>query len=48
MLLPFIGTVLLLPVLVFKRSYSLYFLAQLGYDVFPVLPPTPPVPPAIG
>ena len=48
MLLPFIGTVLLLPVLVFKRSYSLYYLAQHGYDVFPVLPPTPPLPSAIG
>jgi hypothetical protein len=48
MLMPFIGTVLLLPVLVFKRSYSLYYLAQHGYDLFPVLPPTPPAPPAIG
>ena len=47
MLLPFIGTVLLLPVLVFKRSYSLYYLAQHGYDVFPVLPPTLPAPPTI-
>ena len=37
MLLPYIGTVLLLPVLVFKRAYSLYFLQQFGaaYDVFP-------------
>jgi len=44
MLVPFIGTVLLLPVLVFKRSYPLYFLAQFGpeYDVFP--PPAAPVP----
>ncbi|HUC84048.1 MAG TPA: hypothetical protein VL970_02565 [Candidatus Acidoferrales bacterium] len=35
--LPFIGTVLLLPVLIFKRSYSLFYLAQYGpeYDVFP-------------
>jgi hypothetical protein len=48
LLLPFIGSVLLLPVLVFKRSYSLYYLAQHGYDVFPVLPPTPPLPPTIG
>lgn len=34
---PFIGTVLLLPILIFKRSYSLYYLAQYGaeYDVFP-------------
>jgi hypothetical protein len=36
LLLPFIGTVLLLPVLVFKRAYSLYFLAQFGYDVFSI------------
>lgn len=44
MALPFIGTVLLLPVLVFKRAYPLYYLAQYGpqYDVFPVLPPPPP------
>jgi hypothetical protein len=44
--LPFIGTVLLLPVLIFKRSYSLYYLAQYGpeYDVFPK--PAPMAPPA--
>ena len=49
MLLPFLGTVLLLPVLVFKRAYPLYYLAQYGpqYDVFPASPeivasPTPP------
>jgi len=43
MLLPYVGTVVLLPVLVFKRSYPLYFLAQFGpeYDVFP--PAAPPV-----
>lgn len=37
--LPYVGTVLLLPVLVFKRAYSLHYLAQFGpeYDVF--LPP---------
>ena len=47
MAIPYIGTVLLLPVLVFKRSYPLYFLQQFGpgYDVFP---PAPPVPPAAG
>ena len=28
--IPYIGTVLLLPILVFKRSYSLYYLAQYG------------------
>jgi hypothetical protein len=44
MLLPYLGTVLLLPVLVFKRAYPLYFLAQFGseYDVFP--PPSPASP----
>ncbi len=46
MALPFLGTVLLLPVLIFKRAYPLYFLAQFGpeYDVFPPqASPTPPV-----
>jgi hypothetical protein len=34
--IPYLGTVLLLPVLVFKRAYSLHYLAQYGpeYDVF--------------
>ncbi len=38
--LPYLGTVLLLPVLVLERSYSIYFLAQYGpeYSVFPVPP----------
>lgn len=49
MVLPYLGTVLLLPVIMFKRSYSLYFLAQFGpgYNVFPpaypLSPATPPV-----
>ena len=47
--LPFVGTVLLLPVLLFKRAYSLYYLAQYGpqYDVFPqpAAPPAGPLPP---
>jgi hypothetical protein len=36
LMIPFLGTVLLLPILVFKRSYSLYYLAQYGeqFDVF--------------
>jgi hypothetical protein len=44
MALPYLGTVLLLPVLMFKRCYSLYFLAQFGrdYDVFPPEPPPQP------
>jgi len=46
MIIPYVGTVVLLPVLMFKRCYSLYFLAQFGrdYDVFPSLPPPPPGP----
>jgi len=42
MALPYLGTVLLLPVIMFKRCYSLYFLGQFGpnYDAF--LPPPPP------
>ena len=36
MIIPYIGTVVLLPVLVFKQSYPLYFLQQFGsdFDVF--------------
>jgi hypothetical protein len=43
MAIPYLGTVLLLPVLVFKQSYPLYFLRQFGpgYDVFPPAPPAP-------
>lgn len=39
--IPFLGTVLLLPLIVFKRAYSLHYFAQYGpaYNVFP---PTPP------
>lgn len=45
MIIPYLGTVLLLPVLVFKRSYPLYFMRQFGpgYDVFPPTSPAPPV-----
>jgi hypothetical protein len=34
--IPYIGTVLMLPLLVFERSYSLYYLGQYGpeFDVF--------------
>ena len=49
MLIAYVGTVLLLlPVLVFKRSYSLYFFAQFGpaYDVFAALSATPAPQPA--
>jgi hypothetical protein len=36
MILPYLGTVALLPVLVFQRAYSLYYLRQFGerYDAF--------------
>jgi len=36
LLIPYIGTVILLPVLVFTRAYSLYYLQQYGpqFDVF--------------
>jgi hypothetical protein len=33
LIIPFVGTVTLLPVHVFKRSYSLYYLAQYGGDL---------------
>lgn len=47
MALPFIGTALLLPVYVFKRSYSLLYLRQYGpaFDSFAVYPPAIPKPP---
>jgi hypothetical protein len=38
--IPYLGTVLLLPVLVFSRSYSLYYLAQYGTE-FNVFEPEP-------
>jgi hypothetical protein len=40
MLLPYLGTVLLLPVFVFHRAYSLHYLAQFGreFDVFAPAP----------
>src|SRR5690348_707359 len=50
-LLPYVGTVILLPVFVFLRSYGLRFISQFGpdYDVWaihveavPLSPPTPP------
>ena len=42
--IPYVGTVAMLPVLIFTRSYSAYFLAQFGtpYNVFPAAPQTPP------
>ncbi|HTS19946.1 MAG TPA: hypothetical protein VMP11_20390 [Verrucomicrobiae bacterium] len=46
-MIPYVGTVLLLPIFTFKRSYSLYYLAQFGpqYDVFTSMAsPTPQAP----
>jgi hypothetical protein len=43
LIIPYLGTVLLLPVLVFKRAYTLHYLAQYGpeFDVFaPAATPT--------
>lgn len=49
--IPYIGTVVLLPIHVFTRSYSLYYLAQYGaeFEVIAAEPVTPApgdVPPA--
>ena len=45
--IPYIGTVLLLPIIMFRRAYSLYYFAQYGpaYNVFPPTAPAPPAPP---
>lgn len=42
MAIPYIGTVILLPIFIFKRAYSIHYLAQYGpaYNVFP--PGAPP------
>ncbi|HEX7011038.1 MAG TPA: zinc ribbon domain-containing protein [Phycisphaeraceae bacterium] len=47
-LLPYVGTVVILPILVFQRAYSLHFLEQYGSDwrVFPL--PDAPMCPACG
>jgi hypothetical protein len=48
--IPYIGTVILLPIYVVLRSFSLCFLRQFGppYDVWAAIPETPPpLPPAI-
>ena len=47
--LPYLGTVLLLPILIFERAYSLHYLAQFGpdYDVFsPLATDASTIPPA--
>ena len=39
--IPYVGTVLLLPILVFQRSFTLYYLRQYGpaFDLFPAMEP---------
>ncbi len=49
MMIPYIGTVFLLPIYVFQRAYSLYYLAQYGpqlnaFPAPPAMPSPPPVP----
>jgi hypothetical protein len=39
LILPYLGTVLLLPVLIFERAYSLHYLAQFGPDYDAFAPP---------
>ena len=49
-IIPYVGSVVLLPLSVFGRSYSLYYLAQYGpdFNVFPPEPAPEAVPPAAG
>ena len=46
MMIPYLGTVLFLPILVFARAYSVYYLRQFGpqFDVFAgeTIQPVPP------
>jgi hypothetical protein len=48
MIIPYIGTVVLLPIYVFQRAYSLYYLAQYGPELnaFPA-PPAGTAPPPV-
>jgi len=46
LILPFIGTVVLLPILVFQRSYSLFYLAQYGPEFNAFAPVAQAAPPA--
>lgn len=47
LIIPYIGTVAMLPVLVFQRCYAVIYLEQLGVAIFPVAAP-PPAPAAAG
>jgi hypothetical protein len=40
MMIPYLNTVLLLPIFVFSRAYPLYYLEQLGIQVFPLPDPS--------
>ncbi|MHC5095362.1 MAG: DUF7544 domain-containing protein [Planctomycetota bacterium] len=52
LMIPYIGTVVMLPILVWRRAYSLLYLSQYGpeFDVFvpeptPIVVPTASIPP---
>ncbi len=47
-LLPYIGSVALLPISVFQRSYSLYYLAQFGPEFHVIAPAAVAPPPVVG
>ena len=38
--IPYLGTVIMLPIFVFSRSYSLYYLQELGLQIFPLPEPS--------
>jgi len=48
-LLPYIGTVILLPIFVSLRAFGLLFIRQFGpeYDVWAAVPQSPPIPPPL-
>ncbi len=45
--IPFVGTVLMLPILVFQRSYSLFYFAQYGPEFNAFAPVVEAIPPAV-
>jgi len=48
-LIPYIGTVILLPLVVCLRAFGLRFIRQFGsdYDVWAAIPEAPPAPPSL-
>jgi hypothetical protein len=48
-LIPYIGTVILLPLVVCLRAFGLRFIRQFGsdYDVWAAMPEAPPAPPSL-